>query len=120
MTAVIRYVVGSRNPLTHLFDVQMTIEQPAALQLVSLPAWIPGSYMIREFAKHLQGLTARQGRKACVLAQLNKHTWSVTCQPGRPLPHGLSQAGSPGFAAFHKAKSPLDRFFAAASPPSPC
>ena len=54
MTAVIRYVVGSRNPLTHLFDVQMTIEQPAALQHVSLPAWIPGSYMIREFAKHLQ------------------------------------------------------------------
>ena len=27
------------------------------------------------------------------------------CQPGRPLPHGLSQKGSPGFAAFHSAKS---------------
>ena len=27
------------------------------------------------------------------------------CQPGRPLPHGLFQAGSPGLAAFHRAKS---------------
>ena len=36
MTAVIRYVVGSRNPLTHLFDVQMTIEQPAAMQHLCL------------------------------------------------------------------------------------
>lgn len=27
------------------------------------------------------------------------------CQPGRPLPHGLSHAGSPGLAAFHSAKS---------------
>ena len=27
------------------------------------------------------------------------------CQPGRPGPHGLSHEGSPGFAAFHSAKS---------------
>ena len=27
------------------------------------------------------------------------------CQPGRPGPQGLSQAGSPGFAAFQSAKS---------------
>ncbi len=29
------------------------------------------------------------------------------CQPGRPAPHGLSQDGSPGLAAFHTAKSSL-------------
>lgn len=27
------------------------------------------------------------------------------CQPGRPGPHGLSHAGSPGFEPFHNAKS---------------
>ena len=27
------------------------------------------------------------------------------CHPGRPFPHGLSQVGSPGLAAFHSAKS---------------
>ena len=28
------------------------------------------------------------------------------CQPGRPSPQGLGHDGSPGFAAFHMAKSP--------------
>ena len=42
------------------------------------------------------------------------------CQPGRPFPHGLSQAISPALADFQSAKSPADRFFAAAPPPSPC
>ena len=32
------------------------------------------------------------------------------CQPGRPRPHGDSQSGSPGFAAFHSAKSTGLRF----------
>ena len=27
------------------------------------------------------------------------------CQPGRPGPHGVGQLGSPGLAAFHRAKS---------------
>jgi hypothetical protein len=31
------------------------------------------------------------------------------CQPGRPLPHGESHAGSPGLADFHSAKSAGDR-----------
>ena len=42
------------------------------------------------------------------------------CQPGRPLPQGLSHAGSPGLALFHRAKSPGDRLRSAMSPPSPC
>lgn len=32
------------------------------------------------------------------------------CQPGRPFPNGDSQNGSPGFAAFHRAKSLISRF----------
>ena len=34
---------------------------PAALQRLSLPVWIPGSYMVREFSRHLSRLRARQG-----------------------------------------------------------
>jgi hypothetical protein len=30
------------------------------------------------------------------------------CQPGLPGPHGDAQEGSPGFAAFHSAKSAAD------------
>ena len=34
------------------------------------------------------------------------------CHPGRPLPHGESHAGSPGFDAFQRAKSEEERFSA--------
>ncbi len=37
------------------------------------------------------------------------------CHPGRPRPHGASQAGSPGFEAFHRAKSSGLRFMASCS-----
>ena len=42
------------------------------------------------------------------------------CQPGRPLPQGLSHEGSPGLAFFHRAKSAAERLRSAVSPPSPC
>ncbi len=42
------------------------------------------------------------------------------CQPGRPLPQGLSHEGSPGLALFHRAKSAGECFRSAISPPSPC
>ena len=45
------------------------------------------------------------------------------CQPGRPGPQGLSHAGSPGLAPFHRAKSPGLRFLSLTSiraPASSC
>jgi predicted metalloprotease with PDZ domain len=85
MQALVSYRVGSQNPLTHLYDVEMTIHQPQVTQVVSLPVWIPGSYMVREFSRHLQGLSAVQGRRTCTLTQLNKNTWSVSCQSRKAL-----------------------------------
>jgi len=69
----------------HLFRVTLTVPEPAAGQRVSLPVWIPGSYLVREFARNLQQLEARQGRKAVALHQLDKNTWDTAAQPGKPL-----------------------------------
>ena len=85
MNAAVSYVVGSANPHTHLLDVSMTIARAEGLQQVSLPVWIPGSYMVREFSRHLQHLSARQGRRAVGIKQLNKNTWEIDARPGRPL-----------------------------------
>ncbi len=41
------------------------------------------------------------------------------CHPGRPGPHGESHAGSPGFAAFHSAKSTGDRLRSSTSTRAP-
>ena len=69
----------------HLFEVGVSISEPTANQRVALPVWIPGSYMVREFSKHLQCLTARQGGKSVSLAQLDKCTWQVSSKGSRPL-----------------------------------
>ena len=63
----------------HLFGVRLTIARPAAEQIVSLPVWIPGSYMVREFSGQLQGLQARQGRKTVAIEQLDKCSWLLRC-----------------------------------------
>ncbi|MBD8051469.1 M61 family metallopeptidase [Limnohabitans radicicola] len=81
----IHYAVEAANLHAHLFKVTLTIAQPAATQTVSLPVWIPGSYLVREFAKHLQNLSARQDRRTAVVTQLDKCSWEVACRPGEPL-----------------------------------
>jgi predicted metalloprotease with PDZ domain len=69
----------------HLFAITLTITRPAARQVVSLPTWIAGSYLLREFSKHLQGLQAHQHGQALTVQQLDKCTWQIDCQPGKAL-----------------------------------
>jgi predicted metalloprotease with PDZ domain len=82
----LHYRVEVLDAHAHLFKVTLTIAQPAALQRVALPVWIPGSYLVREFSKNLQGLQARQGtRTAAPVAQLDKCTWQIQCKPGKAV-----------------------------------
>ncbi|MBK8358770.1 MAG: M61 family metallopeptidase [Comamonadaceae bacterium] len=83
--APVHYRVEMPDLHTHLYQVTLTVPEPDALQRLTLPAWIPGSYLIREFAKNLQGLQARQGRRALEVLQTGKSSWEVACKPGQPL-----------------------------------
>lgn len=69
----------------HLFAVTLTIPRPASEQLLRLPVWIPGSYLVREFSKHLQSLSAWQGKNKRSVRQLDKNSWSIRCQGDQPL-----------------------------------
>jgi predicted metalloprotease with PDZ domain len=54
----------------------MRIDNPdPAGQRLRLPNWIPGSYMIRDFARNLLDLHARSGGDAVELEQLDKSNW---------------------------------------------
>ncbi|MET0518716.1 MAG: PDZ domain-containing protein [Burkholderiaceae bacterium] len=78
--AGISYRVEVEDVHAHRFAVTLTIPAPAPLQQVSLPAWIPGSYLLREFARHLSGLTARQGSREILPEQLDKANWQFRCE----------------------------------------
>jgi len=84
-SAAIEYRVAAADPHAHLFSVVLRIAQPVADQVLSLPVWIPGSYLVREFAKHLQGLHASQSGRRVAVQALGKSSWRVACKAGRAL-----------------------------------
>ncbi len=84
-TAAIHYRIDPAQTHARLYQVTLTVAAPAAGQELSLPVWIAGSYLVREFSKNLQSLRASQGDKAVALAQLDKHRWLAQCQSGTPL-----------------------------------
>ncbi|KQV47081.1 peptidase M61 [Pelomonas sp. Root1217] len=73
------YKIELADIAAHRYRVTLSLASPAADQVFSLPVWIPGSYLVREFAKHLSGLTARQGGKDLAVEQLDKASWRVRC-----------------------------------------
>ena len=81
----LHYRVEAADLHAHLYHVALTVEQPSAGQRVSLPVWIPGSYLVREFSKNLQRLTATQDGRPVPIHQLDKCTWQIDCVPSSPL-----------------------------------
>ncbi len=82
---MISYRIDIADPHTHQYRVTLEVPQPAAEQRLSLPVWIPGSYMVREFGRHLSQLKASQGDRELPLRQLDKTTWLAACEGRKPL-----------------------------------
>ena len=72
----ISYRIAAADPHAHLFEVTLRVGEPDADgQRLALPAWIPGSYMIREFARHIVSISARCGTRPVRISKIDKHTW---------------------------------------------
>ncbi len=77
-TAAVRYRIAPFDPKAHLFEIACDVADPdPAGQRLSLPTWIPGSYMIREFARNIVSIAARCGAAEVELTKLDKHTWQA-------------------------------------------
>lgn len=76
----IQFHVTPKKPHAHLFEVRCVITAPdPAGQAFSLPVWIPGSYLIREFARNIVQLQAWSGDRPVTVQKLDKCTWR--CDP---------------------------------------
>src|SRR3978361_851492 len=76
--SAIRYSIIPKDLAAHLFEVTLTVDSPAPEgQIFALPAWIPGSYMIREFARNIVQIRAESGGKKIAISKLDKHTWQA-------------------------------------------
>ncbi|WP_133470354.1 M61 family metallopeptidase [Paraglaciecola marina] len=76
---LIHYQVKLTSTTGHLLNVSLTIEQPHLQgQVLSLPAWIPGSYMVRDFAKNIIWINAKDKKlHELKVKKLDKQSWQV-------------------------------------------
>lgn len=75
---MIHYQIRPLRPEAHLFEITLTVPEPTPEgQGLTLPAWIPGSYMIRDFARHIVSIVAHQGEQELAIAKLDKQTWQL-------------------------------------------
>ena len=74
----IRYRVIVRDPHAHLFEVHCTVDDPApGGQSFRLPTWTPGSYLIREFARHFVQVRAVSGTTPVAITKTAKDCWQA-------------------------------------------
>lgn len=72
------YRITPRSPEAHLFEVRLRVERPDPEgQRLYLPAWIRGSYMVRDFARNLISLSASADGAEVAVSKLDKQTWQV-------------------------------------------
>src|SRR5262249_700022 len=79
----LRYTVFPERPESHLYRVTCTVAQPdPSGQAFALPAWIPGSYLVRDFARHVVSVRAESRGKPVAIEKTDKNTWRVQACAG--------------------------------------
>ncbi len=76
----ISFTVSMSKPWTHLLEVEMRLkwaQAPTQAELV-MPVWTPGSYLIREYARHVEDFAAANASGAELgWRKINKNTWQI-------------------------------------------
>lgn len=74
----ITYTLSLPNPVQHLLDVTVELDARGldAIDLV-MPAWTPGSYLLREYARHVQDFHARVDGRPASWRKVAKGTWRI-------------------------------------------
>jgi predicted metalloprotease with PDZ domain len=76
----IAYEVSFTEPQAHYAEVLMNISGVKAAHIdLKMPVWTPGSYLIREFSKNVEGFKAfGSGGKELPFEKINKNTWRIS------------------------------------------
>jgi predicted metalloprotease with PDZ domain len=77
------YQVWIEDAAAHIFRVRLTLSDAKKYQLLQLPDWIPGSYMIRDFARNIVSISAKDSSGSDLeIKKLSKSKWQVLNTPG--------------------------------------
>jgi predicted metalloprotease with PDZ domain len=74
----IHYSVAMPNPESHLFEVTLRVQGWSEPILdLKMPVWTPGSYLVREYARHLQDFRSLGGDRALPWRKISKNHWQI-------------------------------------------
>ncbi|HEY8560219.1 MAG TPA: PDZ domain-containing protein [Pyrinomonadaceae bacterium] len=77
----ISYTIGMSKPWTHLLEVEMRLRWTAgapAQAEISMPVWTPGSYLVREYARHVESFAAADaGGNSLSWRKIDKNSWQI-------------------------------------------
>src|SRR5687767_14357695 len=85
----IAFTISMPRPHTHLFEIDVSIKREGlvavpAEELLVMPVWTPGSYLVREFERHVQDFEAKdEAGKPLKWEKINKNTWRVETNGSR-------------------------------------
>lgn len=69
---------------SHYWQIKLSFIQNNQLPLdISLPNWVPGSYLIRDFSRHIVEITASCNGAEASLTQTAKNHWHAEGRPGK-------------------------------------
>ena len=72
------------NPLAHEWHIRLTFRQEHDLETeISLPNWVPGSYLIRDFSRNITTIRAFCNGEYTHLTQVKKNRWHTAPQSGK-------------------------------------
>jgi predicted metalloprotease with PDZ domain len=84
----ISYTVSMPKPWTHLLEVEMRLDwaqMPAQAEL-KMPVWTPGSYLVREYARHVQDFDVKDvAGNSLAWRKINKNTWQVDTRGAKTI-----------------------------------
>lgn len=82
-----RYRITPKDPGAHIFEVALTVANPDATgQVFSIAAWVPGSYLIRDLARHVVSIRAEGDGQEIGLTKIDKSSWqSDACDTAMTL-----------------------------------
>ena len=76
----IAYTVSMPRPWTHLLEVEIRLKNSKLSNSTELkmPVWTPGSYLVREYARHVQNFSAKDpDGNPLKWEKTNKNTWQI-------------------------------------------
>ncbi|MCS4308976.1 putative metalloprotease with PDZ domain [Rheinheimera pacifica] len=75
----VKYQFEISDVSAHLISVTLNFTPSSPVHDLMLPAWIPGSYMIRDFARNIVAISASDKSGILELQQLDKQRWQIQC-----------------------------------------